>query len=93
MKYAAHILKQRRLSLSMIRDYNICSKFYNDPAMFDPTQQELLDRLENTLSEIMENVCHPVHDPKHLNHTESLAAFNQLLTLREQLIFAGTSDD
>ena len=92
MKDAAHILK-RRLSLSMIRDYNIRSKFYNDPAMFDPTQQELLDTLENTLNEIMENVCHPVHDPKHLKHTESLAAFNQLLTLREQLIFAGTSDD
>ena len=55
--------------------------------MLDDEQKKLLISLETIISEITENAWHPVHDPKHPKHAESLAAFNKLLVMRENLVF------
>lgn len=55
--------------------------------MLDDEQKKLLINLETIIHEITENAWHPVHDPKHPKHVESLAAFNKLLAMRENLVF------
>ncbi len=46
----------------------------------------VIQKLEETINDIMENVNHPVHDKRHPLHAESLEAFNKLLEMRETIV-------